>query len=51
MYKRKLTSEEANNEQSKLFNELKVMDRGIKPVGKPFSKQRQIIYWCKRKIP
>ena len=34
LYKTKLTLEEADNEQIKLVNELKVMDRGIKLDGK-----------------
>ena len=33
-YERNLTLKEADNEQSKFFNKLKGMNRGVEPVGK-----------------
>ena len=52
MYKRKLTLEEADNEQSNFENELKGIDKGIrcKFIRKKFiSKQCMIYSWRKRK--
>ena len=50
IYKRKLTLKKTDNEQSKLVNEWKETDRGVKLAEKKiFFKQRKLISWCKRK--
>ena len=42
IYERKLTLEETDNEQSELANELKDIDRNVKPVEKNFLNNKEL---------
>ena len=44
IYGRKITLEETDDEESKLVNELKGIEEGVKPVQKVFSKPHRIIF-------